>query len=295
MRNALAKILDGKVVRDMKRTELATRVKKCARTPVLAIVQVGDLAESNTYIAQKKKFGEEIGAEVRHVRLSGGVGQGDAHSDVRGDVQTDVQGEVLKVIAGLNADASVCGVIVQLPLPAGLDKGAQQLILNAVALEKDVDGLREGSGFMPATARGVLSLLRHYGVAVADKRVAVIGRSALVGRPIATALTAQKAIVTVCHSKTEDIAKETRPADIIIVAIGKPRHITVQHLSSGQVVIDVGTSRLEEGLVGDVDFDAARAVVAAISPVPGGVGPLTVASLFESLLDACEASGQFLK
>ena len=303
----MALILDGKIVRDQKKAELTRRVSGWAKNsgagvkPTLAIVQVGDSAESNTYIAQKIKFGAEIGVEVRHIRLgSNALGSG------LGKITTE---NVLAEVAKLNADKSVHGIIVQLPLPIDLDRTR---ILAAVDPTKDVDGLSPAStqklvnaekGFVPATAKGVLSLLKHYDIPVAGKRVTVVGRSGLVGRPIALALLALDATVTVCHSKTLDLKSHTKSADIVIVAIGQPEFITAEYLSAGQVVVDVGINlvnqeknvkKLEDEvpatpkikLVGDVAFAQAEKLVKAISPVPGGVGPLTVASLFENLLDA---------
>lgn len=273
-------ILDGKIVRDVKKAALAKRVAELRErglVPTLAIVQVGDLAESNTYIAQKKKFGEEIGVAVRHLRIAG-------------DASTE---QIITRINELNTGIAVHGTIVQLPLPAKVDRSA---VLDAVAVAKDVDGLSAESvrrlkvgkkGYMPATARGVLSLLRHYGVAVAGQRVTMVGYSALVGQPLTTALRALDATVTVCDIETKDLATHTKTADIVMVAVGQRHLIGPQHLSSGQTVIDIGINiGPDKKLAGDVDFEAVKAQVAAISPVPGGVGPLTVASLFENLLDA---------
>lgn len=275
-------ILDGKIVRDKKRRELVERVKsfcvKNGTVPVLVIVQVGDKEESNKYIEQKKKFGKEIGVEVRHEKMISGV----------------TTEQVIDKIKALNTDSAVGGIIVQLPLPVNVDRAR---VISAVTMEKDVDGLGAESsrrllsgekGFVPATARGVLSLLRHYGVAVVGKNVTVIGRSILVGRPIALALLAQNATVTVCHGQTTTLTQHTKNADIVIVAIGRPKFITKEHLSPGQIIVDVGINLVGSTLVGDVDFDSAQQIVQAISPVPGGVGPLTVASLFENLLDAVE-------
>ncbi|MEI6346217.1 MAG: bifunctional 5,10-methylenetetrahydrofolate dehydrogenase/5,10-methenyltetrahydrofolate cyclohydrolase [bacterium] len=273
-------ILDGKIVRDLKKTELAKQVETLrARgiVPTLAIVQVGDVPESNTYIAQKKKFGEEIGAVVRHIR----IGAERATS------------EIVDEIGALNTESSIHGIIVQLPLPASVDR---QAILDAVASAKDVDGLGAESvqrlkagekGFVPATARGVVSLLRHYGIAVAGKRVTMVGHSVLVGQPLTLILRSQGAIVTVCDIETKDLAAHTKAADIVIVAVGQRHLIGPNHLSSGQTVVDIGINvGSDKKLFGDVDFEAVKGQVAAISPVPGGVGPLTMSCLFENLLDA---------
>lgn len=277
-------ILDGKIVRDLKKTELMAQVKKLRARgvlPTLAIVQVGDVSESNTYIAQKQKFGEEIGVVVRRVRI------GD-----EGTVE-NVAVNIITKIDELNNDVAVQGIIVQLPLPAGVDR---QAVLDAVMPAKDVDGLSAESvrrlkagekGFVPATARGVLSLLRHYGVAVAGKRVTMVGYSALVGQPLTLLLRSQGAIVTVCDIQTVDLPKHTKTAEIVIVAVGQRHLIGPHHLSSGQTIVDIGINvGPDKKPSGDVDFEAVKGQVAAISPVPGGVGPLTVAALFENLLDA---------
>jgi len=276
-------ILDGKIVRDLKKGQLAKQVAELRGRgvlPTLAIVQVGDVAESNTYIAQKRKFGEEIGCAVWHIRMA----------------EDTLAEKIIAKIHELNSDSTIHGVIVQLPLPASVDRTA---VLDAVAVAKDVDGLgvesarrlKAGeSGFVPATARGVLSLLRHYSIAVAGKRVTMVGHSALIGQPLTLILRSQGAIVTVCDIHTTDLATHTKPADIVIVAVGKPHLIGPQHLATGQTVIDIGITISVDAqgtktLTGDIDFRAVEAQVGAISPVPGGVGPLTIVSLFENLLD----------
>lgn len=285
-------LLDGKKVRDEIAEKLRKQIAAFSSPPALAIVQVGEREESSAYIERKKAFGESVGVSVRHIRLPAAAGE-DA---------------VLSRIRELNAYASVSGIIVQLPLPPHLDR---QKIADAVAPEKDADGLtsaqvaarrKERTGAVtPATARGVVELLEFYRIPIRGKRAAVLGRSALVGAPTAEALTRAGAEVTVCHSGTPDTAEITRASDIIAVAIGKPRLIDATYFrcDQTQVVVDVGitavtekgTERLEEEipkrkLVGDVDFEAVKDRVAAISPVPGGVGPMTVAALFENLVDS---------
>ena len=218
--------------------------------------------------ARKKQFGEAIGARVLHRRFA----------------EDATEAEILAEIEELNTDQTVHGIILQLPIPAHLNR---EKLLDAIALEKDVDGLAVGSAFTPATARGVLSLLQFYETLIQGKRVAVLGRSALVGAPSADALRKAGAVVTVCHSGTPNTKGITRASDIIVVAIGKPKFIGADYFRSDktQVVVDVGiTSLADEGLVGDVDFKKVAPLVAAISPVPGGVGPMTVAALFENLL-----------
>ena len=280
-------ILNGKIVRDEIAARLKEKVKSFTTKPVLAIIQIGTVEESTAYISQKKKFADEIGALVLHIELPLEVSQDN----------------VIAKIKELNGDDAIHGIIVQLPIPAGLDSVD---IIEHIDPLKDVDGLTstsmklleedDPSGFVPATTKGVLSLLNYYHIKVEGKKVLMIGRSRLVGKPTAQALTNKKAIVTVAHSQTVDLMKETHDADVIIVAIGKPRYIGVEFVKPGQVIVDVGinldTIGLKEEiagkvkLVGDVDFDAVKEIVEAISPVPGGVGAMTVASLFENLVVA---------
>jgi len=276
--------MDGKMAAEAIASSLRTKIANLGKKPKLVIIQVGNREESNAYIERKKAFGEKIGAEVAQARFP--------------DIVTEAT--LLSRISELNADSSVHGVLLQLPLPENLNR---EKLLTAVVPEKDVDGLVPQSAFMPATARGVLSLLSFYGIDVHGKKAAVLGRSALVGAPTATALNEAGAVVTVCHSKTVNTKEVTRASDIVVVAIGKPKFITADYLRADntQTVVDVGiTAVTEKGeehldeeipkkkLVGDVDFDAVKDMVAAISPVPGGVGPMTVASLFENLLVAFE-------
>ncbi|NQV88517.1 MAG: bifunctional 5,10-methylenetetrahydrofolate dehydrogenase/5,10-methenyltetrahydrofolate cyclohydrolase [Parcubacteria group bacterium] len=283
----MAKILDGKIIRDKIQRELAEAVSKLPSKPKLVIIQVGDNPDSNAYVNQKKIFGEKIGVAVELCKFDDSIGE-----------------EVIaENIEELNSDKSTNGIIVQLPLPTHLD--ASKLISN-IDPNKDVDGLtpvnvrklfeNDPSGFVPATAKGVLSLLDYYSIPLEGKRVTVIGRSVLVGKPIALTLLARNATVTVCHRKTKDLIKETKDADIIIVAAGCPGLISAEHVSFGQTVVDVGINLISgkkfneeivgKKFVGDVDFEAVKNIVSAISPVPGGVGPMTVASLFENLLKA---------
>lgn len=281
------RILNGRALCDQGVIRLKRVIAESGKKPTLAIIQVGDLTESRAYIEQKRKFAEKIGAGFARERFSDDVGE----ETLTGAIQK------------LNNNPEVHGIIVQLPVPARLNK---QKIIDAIVPAKDVDGLTsvnkklfeagDNRAVAPATARGVLSLLSGYGISVSGKKATVIGRSALVGAPIAELLKREGAIVTVCHSQTPNIPEKSQQADILIVAIGRPRFITKEYVSRGQIVVDVGINsvsgdKLEEEipkhkLVGDVDFDAVKNIVAAISPVPGGVGPMTVLSLFENLFDA---------
>ncbi|OGE10130.1 hypothetical protein A3A60_00485 [Candidatus Curtissbacteria bacterium RIFCSPLOWO2_01_FULL_42_26] len=284
----MAKILDGRIVRDKIAEKLKTLNSKLETKPKLVIIQIGDLAESNAYIRQKILFGEKIGAEVIHQKFPDNV-----------DHVT-----LAEYIYTLNSDPTTHGIIIQLPIAQHLNKDG---LIDTINPEKDVDGqtatniklVFEGSstGFIPATTKGILTLLNYYKIDVAGKKAVVVGRSSLVGKPTALALLNLGATVTICHSQTRNLAQETRNADILVIAVGKPGLITKDHVKKGQVVIDVGINVLDNSqsaignsqkkLVGDVNFDEVAKIVAEITPVPGGVGPLTVASLFENLLEAC--------
>lgn len=290
-------LLDGKKVRDEIAKTLQRKVGVLLAKPKIVILQVGKNKESAAYIAQKKKFGESIGVFVEHLLIP----------------DTVPANELILKIKELNADRTVSGIIVQLPLPESL---SLERIIDAINPEKDVDGLtrvnqqlfRERTPrFVPATARGIAELLLHYKVPIAGKKVAVLGRSKLVGAPTALILKEKGAVVTVCHSKTMNVPAVTRANDIIIVAVGKPKLVNADYVRGDktQTIVDVGiniiTPRgeaklLEEipkgTLVGDVDFEGVKDKVAAISPVPGGVGPMTVAALFENLLEAYERQSQ---
>ncbi len=270
-------LLDGKIARDYFSSELQKTIANLEQKPCLAIIQVGEREESSAYIKQKKIFGEKIGATVKHILLPENVSEDD----------------VCDRIQDLNTDESVHGIIVQLPLPAHIDKNNVIQIIDPI---KDIDGLTsvnikllwsKMSGHVPATARGIITLLEYYKIPIKGKKVVVVGRSDLVGKPTAIIFLNKGAIVTVCHRETIDLPTETKRADILIVATGKHGLITKDFVSVGQVVVDVGISVLsDKRLVGDVVFDDVKNIVSAISPVPGGVGPMTVLSLFQNLLDA---------
>jgi methylenetetrahydrofolate dehydrogenase (NADP+) / methenyltetrahydrofolate cyclohydrolase len=289
-------LLDGKKLRDLTVNRLKSEVvehlnERVVPQPQLAVIQIGDLPESNAYISQKKFFAEKIGAKVLHKIHPNKISEA----------------ELVKEIVKLNKDKKVHGIIVQLPIPEGLDK---QKIIDAIDSIKDVDGLtatnvkrlwtNDEKAVVPATALGVISLLQHYEIPVEGKRVVVVGRSTLVGKPLAFALINENATVTICHSYTKNLEEETRRADILIVAAGSARLITKNHVREEQTVVDVGINLVGEAgkpeneiqkkhMVGDVDFESVKNIVSAISPVPGGVGPMTVASLFHNLIQAWKA------
>jgi 5,10-methylene-tetrahydrofolate dehydrogenase/methenyl tetrahydrofolate cyclohydrolase len=273
-------LLDGKKARDFYTEKLSAKIRKLGFSPTLAIVQIGDNASSTAYIEQKKKFAAKIGATVEHIKFPE-------------NISFD---EIKKAIHLLNGNTHIHGIIVQLPLPENLDKMSA---INLIIPSKDVDGLTKNTKFIPATARGIKSLLDFYNISVAGKKVAVLGRSMLVGAPTARLLEDCGASVIVCHSKTPDTRDITKDSDIIVVAIGKPKLIDETYIGDNfPIVVDVGINSIKgekfeeeisrRKIVGDVDFDKVSPLVSAISPVPGGVGPMTVLSLFENLVLAAE-------
>ena len=247
--------------------------------PCLAVILVGDDPASKVYVGNKKKACEACGIRSLEYILPGDT----------------TQAALLELVDRLNADSSVHGILCQLPLPGGIDEDA---VTSRIAPEKDVDGfhpvsaglLLEGKdGFVSCTPAGILELLRATGIAPRGKRAVVIGRSNIVGKPAALLLLAADATVTVCHSKTPDLAAIAREADILVAAIGKPRFVTADMVKEGAVVIDVGINRLPDGkLCGDVDFEAVREKAGFITPVPGGVGPMTIAMLMQNTIRAAK-------
>lgn len=273
------KILDGKIVREHYLPILINKFVELGYTPCLVIIQIGNRPDSDAFIRAKKSFAKKIGVNVIHIQLDEKV----------------EQKEVLDIIEKYNNDNTVQGIIVQLPLPIHLNS---EKIIDLINPTKDVDGLTpfnikrlvdgQTKAIIPATARGIRELFNFYKIDLFGKKVTVIGRSTLVGKPIALMCLNENSTVTVCHSKTEKIEEETRKADIIIVAIGKPNFINKKHVKNGQIVIDVGISRqLDSTLTGDVNFEEVKDIVEMITPVPGGVGQMTVLALFENLLDLC--------
>ncbi len=280
----MPKILDGRVVRDKIMADLKKTVGTFKVVPNLAIIKIGDNPDSAVYVKNKMAFAKKIDVNAYVVYFS------------PGEV---TQAFLLAEIEKLNNDESVNGIIIQSPLPAPLDWAEA---VERVAPEKDVDGLtsvnvkkllaNDSSGLVPATARGVLSLLNYYQIPIKGKKVVVMGRSALVGKPVAILMQNSGATVTVVHSKTVEPEKETRAADILIVAIGRPELMGADYVRDGQVVIDVGITSVinadgTKKVLGDIDFESVKGLVSAISPVPGGVGPMTVASLFQNLVEGC--------
>jgi methylenetetrahydrofolate dehydrogenase (NADP+)/methenyltetrahydrofolate cyclohydrolase len=279
-----AVLMDGNRLRDEITDRLAAEIAALGSPPVcLGTVLVGDDRPSQIYVRSKHRQAEKAGMTSRHVELP----------------PTASQSQVDDAVAELAADPAVHGILVQLPLPAGLDAEA---VLDLVPPKKDVDGLTERSmgrllrgrtGHVPCTPAGVMRLLERYGVAVAGKRAVVVGRSTLVGLPM-TLLLARKGVdatVTLAHSRTPDLVDVCREADILVAATGRARMITADHVRPGAAVVDVGVSRTETGIVGDVDFEAVQAVAGAITPMPGGTGPMTIACLLENTLTAARMLG----
>jgi methylenetetrahydrofolate dehydrogenase (NADP+)/methenyltetrahydrofolate cyclohydrolase len=281
-----AVLMNGNVLRDEIVAAVGAELAAAGNPPVcLATVLVGDDRPSRLYVAGKQKKAAEAGMLSRHVEVPGDASQA----------------EVEATVGELAADPSVHGVLVQLPLPAGLDPDP---VIELVPPEKDVDGLtarslgrlvRGEAGHAPCTPLGVLRLLERYGVTVSGKRAVVVGRSTLVGLPLVLLLGRKgtDATVSLAHSRTPDLAGLCREADILVAAAGSARMITVDHVKPGAAVIDVGISRTEAGIVGDVDFDAVQAVAGAITPMPGGTGPMTVACLLQNTVAAARMQGVF--
>lgn len=264
------KLLDGKVVKTMALEGLKKLVSEIERPLGLTVIQVGDNASSNIYIKQKRKMAEFLGFNFNHIKLEDDV---------------TLEG-ILRIIDELNNDEEVDGILVQMPVSENLDS---KVIQNAINPLKDVDGLTDinmgklvhkKECLVPCTALGIMELLNYYNIPVISKNVVVVGRSDLVGRPVAELLINASATVTLCHSKTKDLASITREADILVVAVGKSRLITKDMVKDGAVVIDVGINKLEDGsLCGDVDFENVKDKCSYITPVPGGVGQMTVLEL----------------
>lgn len=269
-------LIDGKSIKKIILDELKEEVSKLEEKPKLVVIQVGNNEASNVYIKQKAKMAEHIGYGYEHIKLEE-------------DTTTD---KILEIIDRLNKDDNVNGVMVQMPLPKQIDT---DIIQNAVIPIKDVDGLSDmNAGLLfhnkdalySCTPYGVMELLKRYNISLEGRNAVVVGRSNLVGKPMGMMLLNAGATVTVCHSKTKDIEKITKKADILISCVGKAKFITKDMVKKGSVVIDVGITRSEEGLCGDVDFIEVAPNTKYITPVPGGVGPMTVAMLGMNVMKA---------
>jgi methylenetetrahydrofolate dehydrogenase (NADP+)/methenyltetrahydrofolate cyclohydrolase len=275
-----ARVIDGKAVaaevRERVRLEVEELTPQLGRPPGLATVLVGDDPASEIYVRNKRKASEEAGIASIHHEPDGSISQED----------------LIELVEQLNEAEEVDGILVQLPLPDQIDPGA---VIEALDPRKDVDGLTPTSagllargqpGLVPCTPQGVMELLRSAGVDPSGKEAVIVGRSTLVGRPLFALLLGANATVTVCHSKTADLGEVCRRAEILVAAAGRPKLITAGMVRPGATVIDVGTNRTDDGLVGDVDFDAVKEVAGALTPVPGGVGPMTIAMLLANTVQA---------
>jgi methylenetetrahydrofolate dehydrogenase (NADP+) / methenyltetrahydrofolate cyclohydrolase len=279
----MATIIDGKAVAarilEQVTEDVARLVPECGSPPGLATVLVGADPPSQIYVAGKHRACAEVGI-----------------ASIERELPEDAaQEELAAVVSELNADPAVSGIIVQLPLPGHLD-GARAT--SAVDPAKDVDGLTPTNagllalgrnGLVPATPLGVIELLRRYDTPLEGAHAVVVGRSDLVGKPVASLLLAENATVTVCHSRTRNLEEVCLSADVLIAAVGRPRLVTGEMVREGATVIDVGMNRTDEGLMGDVDFEAAAERARAITPVPGGVGPMTIAMLLRNTVKAARA------
>lgn len=276
----MTKIIDGKAISMQIKEELkkeAASLKEQGKSVTLAVIQVGDNPASCVYVRNKKKGCEYIGIGSLSYELK----------------EETTQEELLSLIRELNAREDVNGILVQLPLPAHID---EDTVIREIDPKKDVDGFHPQSvgalcigqpGFVSCTPAGIIELLKRSGISLEGKECVILGRSNIVGKPMALLMLRENATVTIAHSRTKNLAEVTKRADILIVAIGKPKMITREYVKEGAVVIDVGINRDQNNkLCGDVDFDDVAPVCSAITPVPGGVGPMTIAMLLNNCMES---------
>ncbi len=273
----MAKIIDGKRISAEVKDECKERVKREQLDITLAVIQVGNDPASTVYVGNKKKACEYIGIHSLAYELP----------------EKTSEKELLELVEKLNKDDEVHGILVQLPLPEHID---EDKVIRKISPKKDVDGFHPQSvgalsigqaGFVSCTPAGIVQLLKRSGVETEGKECVIVGRSNIVGKPMALLMLRENATVTVCHSRTKNLKEVTKRADILIVAIGKPKFITADYVKEGAVVIDVGIHRNENNkLCGDVDFDSVAPLASAITPVPGGVGPMTIAMLMNNCVEA---------
>lgn len=276
----MAKLIDGKLISKQIKDELKDKVAELKNKGIeicLAVIQVGNDPASSVYVGNKKKACEYIGIKSLAYELP----------------EETTEEELLGIIEKLNNDDSVNGILVQLPVPKHID---EDKIINAISPRKDVDGFHPASvgalsigkdGFVSCTPAGIIQLLKRSDISIEGKNCVVVGRSNIVGKPMSMLLLRENGTVTICHSKTKDLKAVCKNADILVVAIGKPKMIDASYVKEGATVIDVGIHRMEDGkLCGDVDFDSVKDVAGAITPVPGGVGPMTIAMLMNNCVKA---------
>lgn len=282
----MAAIIDGKLISSQVKDELKDKIAKLnqeGKQVTLAVVQVGHDPASTIYVGNKKKACEYIGIRSLSYELE----------------DTTSEQELLDLIEQLNQRDDVNGILVQLPLPRHMN---EDRVIHAISPKKDVDGFHPmnvgnlvtgGAGFASCTPAGIIELLKRSNIQIEGKECVVVGRSNIVGKPMALLLLRENGTVTICHSKTKDLKEVTKRADILVVAIGKPKFITSEYVKEGAVVIDVGIHRNEDGkLCGDVDFDSVEKLASAITPVPGGVGPMTIAMLMKNCVESLEVQGR---
>ncbi len=276
--------LDGKLTASYIRKQVSEEVKRLDSEVTLALIMVGNNPASSIYVRNKMKACEEVGILVKDFFLDENVSQK----------------EILDIINNCNHDKTINGILVQLPLPSHIE---EDIVTNAIDPDKDVDGLtiiNQGrlmmneDGLVPATPKGVITLLKRYYIDITGKNVVVIGRSNLVGKPLALLFLKENATVTIAHSKTPNLKDVTKKADIVVSAVGKARLITADMIKRDAVVIDVGTNRLDGKLCGDVYYETVSEVASYISPVPGGVGPMTIASLLENVVKCYKKQNNLL-
>ena len=270
------KLLDGKLVKKEILKRIKKEVEELDRKPGLCVIQVGEDPASCVYVSQKSKMANELGYKFKHIKLD---------SDVD-------QRKLEEIIIKLNKDKTIDGILVQMPLPKHLDS---KRIQNLIRDDKDVDGLSDVNAgrlvhnvdcLMPCTPKGIMDILKHYKIDVEGKRVVIVGRSDLVGKPLASMMINAHATVTLCHSRTKNLEKITKKADILVAAVGKKGIITKEMVKNRCVIVDVGINRVDGKLYGDVDFDTVKDKASYITPVPGGVGQMTVAELGHNVLKA---------
>lgn len=270
-------ILDGKSLSKKIIQDLRKELESMAVKPKLCVIQVGENPASTIYVNKKHKISQEIGVDSVVIRLN---------EDITED-------ELLNILNDLNKDLTVTGILVQLPLPKHIN---EHKIIEAIDYKKDVDGfstyniaaIAQGKNPLayPCTPKGIIELLKEYNVTLEGANAVVLGRSNIVGRPLATMLLNENATITICHSKTKNLKEITKNADILISAIGKPEFVKAEMIKEGACVIDVGINRLQDGkIVGDVAFEEAKQVAKYITPVPGGVGPMTIAMLMKNTVE----------
>jgi len=275
------KILDGRKVAKELEAEIGQVVENLTKqgiTPGLTVILVGDNPASEIYVSYKEKACKRVGINSNLIKLPAEISEE----------------ELLAEVERLNQDDSVDGILVQLPLPEHID---EEKVINTIRADKDVDGFHpinigklmiNGSGLHSCTPRGIMEVLHRYEIEVEGKNAVIIGRSNIVGKPMAQMLLQENATVTICHSRTKDLKEHTLKADILVAAVGRAEVVTADMVKEGAVVIDVGINRTENGLLGDVEFEGVQKKAAAITPVPGGVGPMTIATLLKNTLKACQ-------